>query len=332
MAAVGEEFRGRTLGALALTVAACVIGVAVPSSAAGATTTFQNSSPITIPASGNATPYPSSIVVSGLQPVVSNLTVTLHAFSHQNPIEVGSVLVAPDGRAMLLHFCVGGNTSISPVTFSLSDAGASLPSGLTPLAPGGIYRPTNHDCIASLPNFPPPGPGTNYANPGPHLGGTATLNGTFGGADPNGTWNLFVADFNASSTGSIAGGWSLTLTTPDPAPQPKADGTLTIDANKGKVEKGRKVALTGQLDVAANESCEPNRQIQIQRRKKSQPDSAFATFETVQTDATGNFSLRTKVNKTRFYRAVVSETEACDDETSNTQKVRVQKKKAAQEA
>jgi hypothetical protein len=268
-------------------------------------------------------------VVSGLQPAVSDLTVTLHAFSHQSPIEVGSVLVAPDGRAMLLHFCVGGNTSISPVTFSISDAGASLPTGLTPLAPGGVYRPTHHDCIPTLPNFPPPGPGTNYANPGPHLGGAATLNGTFGGADPNGTWNLFVRDFNASSAGSIAGGWSLTLTTPDP---PKADGTLTIDANKGKVEKGRKVTLAGHLDVPSNESCEPGRQIQIQRRKKSQPDSAFATFETVQTDATGNFSLRTKVKKTRFYRAVVSETGACDDETSNSQKVRVQKKKAAQEA
>jgi hypothetical protein len=113
---------------------------------------------------------------------------------------------------------------------------------------------------------------------------------------------------------------------------PKADGTLTIDANKGKVEKGRKVTLTGQLDVAANESCEPGRQIQIQRRLKSQDDSKFATFQTVQTDAIGNYSLKVKVKKTYFYRAVVSETDACDDETSNSQKVRVQKKKAAQEA
>jgi hypothetical protein len=272
-------------------------------------------------------------VVSGLQPAVSDLTVTLHAFSHESPVEVGSVLVAPDGRAMLVHFCVGGTTPISPVTFSLSDAGAPLPSGLTPLAPGGVYRPTNHDCLGgSLPAFPPPGPGTSYANPGPSLGGTATLNGTYGGTVPNGTWSLFVRDFNGSSAGSIAGGWSLTLTTPDPDPPPRADGTLTIDANKGKVEKGRKVLLSGQLDVAANESCEQSREIQIQRRKKSQPDTAFTTFETVTTDATGNFSTKEKVKKTYFYRAVVSETEACDDEISNSQKVRVQKKKAAQEA
>jgi DNA-binding beta-propeller fold protein YncE len=121
---------------------------------------------------------------------------------------------------------------------------------------------------------------------------------------------------------------------PGPAPevQPKADGTLTIDANKGKVEKGRKVTLSGQYDVAANESCEPNRPIQIQRRLKSEDDSKFATFTTVSTDAAGDYTLKAKVKKTYFYRAVVSESEACDDETSNSQKVRVQKKKAAQEA
>jgi hypothetical protein len=119
---------------------------------------------------------------------------------------------------------------------------------------------------------------------------------------------------------------------PQPAPTPKADGTLTIDANKGKVEKGRKVLLSGQLDVASNESCEQNRQIQTQRRLKSEDDSKFATFQTVNTDATGNYSLKVKVKKTNFYRAVVAETDACDDETSNSQKVRVQKKKAAQEA
>jgi hypothetical protein len=127
---------------------------------------------------------------------------------------------------------------------------------------------------------------------------------------------------------------------PPAAPQPeplspspnKADGTLTIDANKGKVEKGRKVTLTGQLDVAANESCEQNRSIQIQRRLKSEDDSKFQSFESVQTDAAGNYSLKVNVRKTYFYRAVISETDACDDETSNAQKVRVQKKKAAQEA
>jgi hypothetical protein len=150
--------------------------------------------------------------------------------------------------------------------------------------------------------------------------------------------NLFFAGPDPAAFGP-AGGFDLVFVAfvtppspPEPEPGPKADGTLTIDANKGKVEKGRKVTLTGQLDVAANEGCEPGRAIQIQRRLKSEDDSKFETFKTVTTDDAGNFTLRQKVKKTFFYRAVVGETEACDDELSNTQKVRVQKKKAAQEA
>ena len=139
-------------------------------------------------------------------------------------------------------------------------------------------------------------------------------------------------DCDADLLGDETQDSDLSSCAPQPDPTPKADGTLTIDANKGKVEKGRKVLLSGQLDVAANESCEQNRQIQIQRRLKSEDDSKFATFATVNTDATGNYSLKVKAKKTYFYRAVVAETDVCDDETSNSQKVRVQKRKAAQEA
>jgi hypothetical protein len=114
---------------------------------------------------------------------------------------------------------------------------------------------------------------------------------------------------------------------------PKIDRTLTLDANKGKVEKGRKVRLSGQIDAPLTEAaCEPGQTVELQRKTKNAPDTAFSTFASVQTDATGNFSDKVKVKKTRVYRAVVQESEACDDETSNTQKVRVQKKKAAQEA
>jgi hypothetical protein len=116
-------------------------------------------------------------------------------------------------------------------------------------------------------------------------------------------------------------------------PPTKVSRTLSLDANKGKVEKGRKVRLTGQIDAPQNEAaCEPNQTIELQRRAKKAPDTAFTTFKTVQTDQAGNFAEKVKVKKTRIYRAVVNESEACDDELSNTQKVRVQKKKAAKEA
>ena len=113
---------------------------------------------------------------------------------------------------------------------------------------------------------------------------------------------------------------------------PKADGTLMLDANKGKVEKGRKVTLLGQIDTPTNQGCESGRTVELQRHKKNEPDSEFHTFATVQTDAAGNFELRKKVELTKLYRAVVTETDSCNNETSNSQKVRVQKKKAVREA
>jgi hypothetical protein len=120
---------------------------------------------------------------------------------------------------------------------------------------------------------------------------------------------------------------------PGPEPQFKTDRTLTLDSNKGKVEKGRKVRLTGQIDAPLNEAaCEPNQAVELQRKKKTAPDTAFSTFRTVQTDEAGNFAQKVRVKKTRVYRAVVQESASCDEELSNTQKVRVQKKKAAHEA
>lgn len=111
------------------------------------------------------------------------------------------------------------------------------------------------------------------------------------------------------------------------------DRTLTLDTNKGKVEKGFKVLLSGQIDAPQNEAaCEPNQTIELQRKGKNAPDSAFKTFRTLQTDGTGNFDRKVTVRKTRVYRAAVQETAACDGEVSNTKKVRVQSKNPAQEA
>jgi hypothetical protein len=157
------------------------------------------------------------------------------------------------------------------------------------------------------------------------IGGTGPWNGSFTG---EGLFSVFV------SPPAEPQPQPQPQPQPEPEPQPpaKADGTLTIDANKGRVEKGRKVTLSGQYDTPFFETCEDNRTVEIQRRFKSESDSEFATFASVQTDDDGNYSTVVKVKKTYFYRAVVGETDACDDETSSSQKVRVQKNKAAQEA
>ena len=137
------------------------------------------------------------------------MTVTITGFSHTFPDDVGIALVAPDGRAMVLMDGVGASgDSASNVTLTFADTAAAILPDDTIVS--GTYKPTAH--IAND-NFDPPGPGTTAANPGPAGGGTATLNGTFAGANPNGVWKLFVKDFSPQDQGTIALGWSLNLTT-----------------------------------------------------------------------------------------------------------------------
>ena len=115
---------------------------------------------------------------------------------------------------------------------------------------------------------------------------------------------------------------------PEVPPVSKAQRTLTLDANKSKVKRGKKVRLSGQLDAAQNEAaCETGQTIELQRRKSSQSDSQFASFASVQTDSAGSFAEKLKVKRTFVYRAKVGENEACDDAVSNSEKVRAKKTK-----
>ena len=169
-----------------------------------------NPAAITIPAIGNASPYPSAITVSGLSGNIANtagsVKVTLNSFSHTFPDDVGMVLVGPSGAALLLQNSVtssSGGQAATNVTYTISDDGLSaLPDGSALSA--GTFRPASYREGNS---FPAPGPLTTYGNPGPIGGGTATFSTTFGGLLPNGVWNLYVVDFGAGMLGvSAAGG------------------------------------------------------------------------------------------------------------------------------
>jgi hypothetical protein len=107
----------------------------------------------------------------------------------------------------------------------------------------------------------------------------------------------------------------------------KGTRTLTLDANKSKVKKGKKVALSGRVTQTGQggTACSANQAVQLQRKKPSQ--TAFTTVEQLQTDAAGSFSAKEKVKKTFEYRAVLAETATCDDTLSDTEKVKVKKKK-----
>jgi hypothetical protein len=106
----------------------------------------------------------------------------------------------------------------------------------------------------------------------------------------------------------------------------KGNRTLTLDANKDKVKKGKKVLLSGQVTATASQgACAAAQTVELLRKRPSQ--TAFTAFATVQTDAQGSFSLKKKVKKTFEYRAQVLETAACGAALSNSEKVKVRKKK-----
>jgi uncharacterized delta-60 repeat protein len=150
---------------------------------------FSLISPITIPDVGPATPYPSSITVSGLTGIVSKVTVTLRDASHTFVSDLDILLVGPGGQSVVLASGVGGDAAISNLTVTFDDAGAP-----------GTFPPTS--LFPDIFFFPPA--------PLPPYGSALAV---FEGTTPNGTWNLFVQDSVPFDSGLIEGGWSLTITT-----------------------------------------------------------------------------------------------------------------------
>ncbi len=180
-------------------------------------TSFANTGTITVPAVGTdgvATPYPSPINVSGLGGTITHLTLTVMGFGHGYPRDVDMLLVGPNGASLIPWSDVGDSAPVSNLTITLDDrATNAMPplSGLT----SGTFKPTStSESAMAVDVFAPPAPAGPYTQAAPD--GSATLDGTFGGTNPNGIWSLYVVDDAVGDTGSITGGWSLRITTTGP--------------------------------------------------------------------------------------------------------------------
>ncbi|HAZ43403.1 MAG TPA: hypothetical protein DCZ55_02685, partial [Cyanobacteria bacterium UBA11371] len=157
------------------------------------------SQPISIPDFGGTSPYPAPITVSGVTGNITNLTVTLNNVSHTFPDDIDILLVGPGGQNVLLMSDAGGNADLNNVTLTFDDSAAAfLPNSSQITA--GTYKPTDFET------------GDTFNAPAP-AGPYGTALSAFNGSDPNGTWNLYVVDDFGGDSGSIAGGWSLNLTT-----------------------------------------------------------------------------------------------------------------------
>ena len=204
----------RALAVVSLVAASATVGVVLAQSAvADGPTTFSNSSAIAIPAAGSpnqigtASPYPSSVNVSGMTGAVTKVTVAFNGLTHSALNDVDAMVVAPTGANLLVLSDAGSDALIfaSNATLTFDDAAAgTVPSGNVP---SGTYRPTN---VAA-------GTTDTLPAPAPTPSSQTTLAGAFTGINPNGAWQLFVVDDTSGDLGSMAGGWSLTITTANAA-------------------------------------------------------------------------------------------------------------------
>ena len=160
--------------------------------------THASATPITIRDNTTATPYPSTINVSGVAGPVSAVRVTLAGFSHTYPEDVDIILVSPNGRKVALMGSVGGGNDAVNANLVFDDAATGTIGGTVT---SGTYLPSG-----SVATIPAPAPA------GPYAGSLSE----FSGAQANGAWTLYVADAAAEDVGTISGGWSLEIITSEP--------------------------------------------------------------------------------------------------------------------
>ncbi len=216
------DLRGLILLSVLSALAALLL-VAAPASAT--TQSFANQGQIKIPASGDigaATPYPSSVVVSGMPGPITDVNVTLHGVGHTFPNDIGVLLVSPSGDTVNVMRGNCGLVDIEDFTWILDQQASTPMPGDS--CPEFVYRPNAFNL-----DDPWPAP----APPGPH----ATALSAFDGTDPNGEWRLFVQDDSSDRVGFFTNRFQLqidtkpTITNVKPAPGSKTrDRTPLIAA------------------------------------------------------------------------------------------------------
>jgi len=184
---------------------------------------YRNSDLITINDNAAASPYPSAIAVPTTAGTINKVTVTIYGLTHARQNDLDILLVGPLGQKVLLMSDVGAGASVANVNLTFDDAAAvSLTTDAVTITTG-TYKPSNN---GTPDTFTLPAPAEPY-------GSTLSV---FNGTNPAGTWSLYVMDDRAINTGSISGGWRLSLQTT--APPVAAPSALSYSSNPATHTKG----------------------------------------------------------------------------------------------
>jgi subtilisin-like proprotein convertase family protein len=214
--------RPTTAAALVLALLAGILTVLVAPAPAGAdsTATFTNATKVSIPDSGQANPYPSTITVAGTGTSIQHLQVVIKGVSHGCTKDLDVLLVGPDGTKTTLFADNGapaiefdGCTNITKNSVTIDDACADFSNSM----PGGAdicVRPSDNDALGHQ--------GDSWPTVGDEF---PALNlSTFSGKNPAGVWKLYVVDDAGNDSGAFNGGWQLKVVTSNspPTAQPQS--------------------------------------------------------------------------------------------------------------
>lgn len=181
---------------------------------------LSNTGQITIPAQGDASPFPSQITVNSgdVQGKITGVSVILDGFTHTFPDDVDVMLVSPNNVTNVLLMSDsgggGGANSVSNLRLAFSAGGSALPD--TSVLTNGNYLPTNNNDVNEV---------------GESLAGlsSAAFNTDITklySLNPVGTWSLYVRDDAFPDGGTINNGWILLFQT---APQISQISTQTFN-------------------------------------------------------------------------------------------------------
>jgi len=219
----------------------CLLMLAVLAPASAGIYTY-NGSPYIIP-DGNPNGVWSSLTVNGETGVLSDVMVTLNVSGGYN----GDLYayLSYGGRLVPLLNRVGANSG-SPlgadgagmnVTLSDSASGNIHAAGNGYLS--GLYRADGQD-------ISPLSAPTSFSA----SGGTITLDGTFGGLDPNGVWTLFFADVVSSGSTSTLNGWSLDITAvPEPNATVLVMGLMFVTVSWSRIRSSKQSSLRNRKGI-----------------------------------------------------------------------------------
>lgn len=157
-------------------------------------------------APSTASPYPSSVTMSELTGTTTNVEVVLHGVSDSGIEGLAVLLVGPTGRSIVLmsSYEAGRHRELHDADWHFSESGEAVDcpeSKEMTLSGSTATKPFDCGLIAPFPSPAPPADSHQLEELG-----------------SNGTWSLYVDNASSDGEGSIAGGWSLAISTGLPLP------------------------------------------------------------------------------------------------------------------